>query len=168
MKWSKLKALLESRLAESLRGRLEFHVTRYRHAHDGSGRGWITLDGVEIYNASSYAADIEHERRYEELNPATRRCAAAEWHDIRDRMRLDGILAGWAFPETLASYLNLSLESALEIPDPLVRALALSDSRLGKRRLSRIEVPLESHPLVRAVYEARCEAEGIVATGRAV
>jgi hypothetical protein len=42
-----------------------------------------------------------------------------------------------------------------------VRALAIIDRRVGKRRLRMLEVgPLE-HPLVRQLYQLRCEAEGV-------
>ena len=61
----------------------------------------------------------------------------------------------------LKRYLALSIEDALISDRPLVRALAVIDRRAGKRRLRRLEIGPEEHPLVRELYQLRCEAEGI-------
>lgn len=50
MRWSKLNQLVEDRMADSLQRRVEVHNARYRHAHDGEGRGWITVDKREVAN----------------------------------------------------------------------------------------------------------------------
>jgi len=45
----------------------------------------------------------------------------------------------------------------------LIRAFAMLDSRLGKRRLRTLRLANDEHPLVRQFYDLRCEAEGIKA-----
>jgi len=50
MRWSKLKQLVEDRMADSLQRRVEVHSTRY---YSGEGRGWITVDKREVANFST-------------------------------------------------------------------------------------------------------------------
>ena len=50
MQWSKLRIRVEELLADSVKGRVGLHSTRYRHVHDSDGRDWITLDGQELVN----------------------------------------------------------------------------------------------------------------------
>ena len=40
--------VVQDLFADSVKGRVEFRSTGYRHAHDGEGRYWITMDGEEI------------------------------------------------------------------------------------------------------------------------
>ncbi len=61
----------------------------------------------------------------------------------------------------LKAYLRISIDDALKTDTPLVRALAVIDRRLGKRRLRSLDVGSDEHPLVRELYRLRCEAEGI-------
>ena len=58
MPWSKLKQRIEETFADSVRGRVELHQTRYRRAHDQAGELWITLDGEQILSAGSYTAEL--------------------------------------------------------------------------------------------------------------
>src|SRR3954452_22862390 len=51
MRWSKVKQLVEERLAPSLQGRVEVHSTWYRHSgHEQVGRAWITVHKREVAN----------------------------------------------------------------------------------------------------------------------
>ena len=45
--------------------------------------------------------------------------------------------------------------------DVLLRALAVIDGRVGKRRLRALAAQPDPHPLVRALLGLRCEVEGI-------
>src|SRR5688572_21692574 len=56
MRWSKLKQQVESRFADTLRGRLELHTAHYRHAHDSDGRLWLTIDGREAASMCHFRA----------------------------------------------------------------------------------------------------------------
>ena len=61
----------------------------------------------------------------------------------------------------LEAYLSLPIDEALRSPSPLVRAMAVVDRRVGKRRLRALDVGPREHPLVRELYLLRCEAEGL-------
>ena len=61
----------------------------------------------------------------------------------------------------LKAYLLLSVDDALQSGSPLIRALAVIDRRVGKRRLRSLEIGPEEHSLVYELYRLRCEAEGI-------
>jgi hypothetical protein len=158
MRWSKVKLAMESLLAESLRGRVAYYATRYHHAHDSEGRGWITFDGKEVANFCTLSAW----QRENELD-GTR----ANMGSPRDHRTL--VTARWAegfytlpeYQDTLREYLNMSIESALESGDPLTRALAILDRRLGKRRLRALGYLSKSHPLVTRFYEFRCFVENV-------
>ena len=55
MRWSKLKQLVEDRMADSLQRRVEVHTTWYRHSgHERAGRAWITVDKREIVNMCDF------------------------------------------------------------------------------------------------------------------
>jgi hypothetical protein len=60
----------------------------------------------------------------------------------------------------LEAYLSLTIDAALTSPSPLVRALAVIDRRVGKRKLRSLKMDSE-HPLVRELYLLRCKAEGV-------
>lgn len=126
MKWSKLKKKLESTLAANVAGRIQFHTTRYRQAHDQMGRSWITVDGTEITN-------MQH------LSGA----AAAE---SPSRVHA-GVFAAYDLPEAMAEFLNMSIDSALVSENTLIRALAVVDRRTGKRRIQSMTPSEEVFPV---------------------
>lgn len=64
------------------------------------------------------------------------------------------------FYDSVADYLALAATAAVRSPDPVVRALAMIDRRVGKRTLTSHELDGEPHPLVRRFRELRCLAEG--------
>jgi hypothetical protein len=64
----------------------------------------------------------------------------------------------WSFYRTLERYCNNSIDVNLASKEALVRALAMLDARLGKRRLAMMDVTRE-HPMVQFFYAFRCDAE---------
>jgi hypothetical protein len=131
MKWSKLKQQIEARFADSVRGRMAIHITRY-----GPGvssmmtRGWLTWDGEEILNLSTI-----------------------EWLLGRETFsRFD-------LTDALESYLNLSIEDALCSSNTIIRAIAMLDRRVGKRRLQQVVIDATTHPFIMQLYTLRCTAE---------
>jgi hypothetical protein len=55
MNWSQLKKQLYSLMCPEVRHRVGIHFTRYRQSHDQDyGRGWITLDGEQLLDASDF------------------------------------------------------------------------------------------------------------------
>jgi hypothetical protein len=171
MRWSKLKQMVESRMAISLGGRIELHSARYRHAHDSDGRVWLTVDGREVVSVSYHrTAAIRYNiaRGLREANahvvasdPAFRAEFQDGWAPAKAITRKQGIVTQFEFYDDLEEYLSLTVEQAWESPNPLIRALAIVDRRLGKRRLRSLSPDALDHPLMRELYDLRCVAEGI-------
>ncbi len=171
MRWSKLKQLIEGRMADALAGRIEVHSTRYRHAHDGDGRGWITIDKREVASLCYWRASIEHGRLARGIrvannaadyrDPARREQYRAADRYARTILHQQGIFTQDEFYGALWNYLSLSIDDALQSENVLIRALAMADRRLGKRRLSAMQMAETEHSLVRMVFALRCEVEGI-------
>jgi hypothetical protein len=53
IQWSKLKKKAEQFFAPSVAGRVQLRATRYRGAHDQTVRGYITVDGTEVWRLRS-------------------------------------------------------------------------------------------------------------------
>ena len=54
-----------------------------------------------------------------------------------------------------------TVAKSLKSEDPITRALAMIDARVGKRRLRQLASRSDEHPLVRLFLGLRCEAEGV-------
>ena len=54
-----------------------------------------------------------------------------------------------------AAYLDLPIREALRSSDPLVRAFAIVDRRVGRRILEKLEISDSEHTLVKAFYALR-------------
>jgi hypothetical protein len=171
MQWSKLKARVEAFFAPSMSGRVELRTTRYRHVHDGEGRGWITIDGIEVYNFCTLKYWVEWNALSAELrqahgatdlrDPEQRRAYHDAGREAEQILAERGILSqGW-FETSLAEYLTLALDDALASDDLVHRALAVLDGRLGKRRLQSFPLRADESPLVRRLLDLRCEVEGV-------
>lgn len=140
MRWSKLKQLVEDRMADSLQRRVEVHSTRYRNDRwQEDSRGWFTVNKREIANYSSL--------RY------------PYWESSGSPQKY--LSEKGEFEQALGSVLFLSVNEMLVSDDTIIHAFAMLDSRLGKRRLRTMHLGDDEHPLVRQFYELRCEAEGI-------
>lgn len=59
MRWSKLKQIVQSRLAPSLADRVKLETTHYRQAHDQEGRWGVVIDGEQVYGLGCIVADRE-------------------------------------------------------------------------------------------------------------
>ena len=168
MRWSQLRKQIEDRFAPSVAGRVAVHTAHYRHAHDGVGRAWIEVDGQEVATMCYFRA--EHARRdlAEELRvangPSNRGPAGTpRWlyaEAIATTYRA-GVLSQWDFYALLHEYLRTPAALSLAGDNPITRALAVIDSRVGKRRLRQLADHPDEHPLVRMFLAIRCEAEGI-------
>jgi hypothetical protein len=140
MRWSKLKQLVEDRMADSLQRRVEVHSTRYHNDRwQEDSRGWLTIDKCEVTNFSS-------------LSYPYWTTASSPQKYISEKAE---------FEQALGHMLTLSSEQMLASQNAIVRALAMLDRRLGKRRLREMELSDDEHPLVRQFYDLRCEAECI-------
>lgn len=134
MIWSKIKAQFERLLAPSLRGRLHVHVTEYTRANTlWVGRGWITLDGIEVVCVEIPSVYCTH------FDFGT---------DTLD------------FGKAVTHYLTLPIDEARRSTDPIIAGLAFLDRRLGKRVL-RVTDPASLHPFSRVLFRLRCREEGL-------
>jgi hypothetical protein len=125
MRWSKLKQRIESGFAPEIAERVEVHTTRYRRAHDGAGRSWITVDGAEIINMDMLSG---------ELFPFETRAACGRY-------------AAYDLPNSMRAFLNMNIGDALQSQNPLIRALAVIDRRIGKRRIQLLDPSTETSPV---------------------
>lgn len=151
MQWSKLKQRSEQRMADTLHGRIELHAARYTHAHDGDGRGWITVDKREIVNFYDFRSADEWSR-LQQQHP---------YSEARRQLLAQGQHSRMFFYQSLEAWLSMSVTDALTSDDVVVRAMAMTDRRLGKRRLRAMQFAENDHPLVCTFHALRCDVENI-------
>ncbi len=154
MIWTKLKKTAEALLSDALKERIEYHVTRYGNGvSDFMARGWVTFDGKEIANFST----IGRIRESYELT--------GEWYSTNqeaiDTLDKKGMFTRDDFVDALEKYVGMQVEDAIQSSNPIIRALAMFDRRLGKRRISTLSLGEDEHPLVVAFYKIRCQAEAL-------
>lgn len=173
MKWSRLKSLIEERFAPSLRGRVTLHQARYRYTREEVGRVWFVVDGREVASfatGASWRETVAGAARLMDERGAWGSPAAYDQATVEaaEATRRAGVYSDDDALAELESYLSMPVDSALGAPSPLLRALAVADARVGKRRLRALAAAAgEQHPIVRALLTARCAAEGIALGGPA-
>ena len=132
MRWSKVKQLVEERMAPSLHGRVEMHSTRY---YSGEGRGWITVDKREVANFSTLGTLVQVHRLATENSGADvwNSAERTAYYAARDRAETElherGEYHQGEYHRLLWDSLSLSIEDALQSDNVLVRALAMLDHR---------------------------------------
>ncbi|TSI11682.1 nonribosomal peptide synthetase [Lysinibacillus sp. BW-2-10] len=178
MKFSKLKKTVESFLCDSLKGRVELHAAVYRHAHDQPSRVWLTFDKKQLFSAEDLTFTIQHYTReqqlkenlqlksipysdnWQEMFNSPERQALLQVSDRAEQELLDNnIIASWHLYQMLLNYPHLSIDEALASNSPYIRAFALFDRRVGKRRLLNINQP--HHPLEIMFFQIRKEVENM-------
>jgi hypothetical protein len=159
MQWSQLKTQLKARIATSVSAAIDLHQTRYRHSHDQEGEFWITLGKEQIFKAGSLSylltlgqVAAEHRANGDTVDEAYARA----WPE----MDAKGLMLLEAINKDLFSSLGMTVEEMLEHRNPVVRALAVVDTRYGKRRLALFD-PANENALVQRFFYLRCEAEGV-------
>ncbi|MBF4692418.1 SF0329 family protein [Fusibacter ferrireducens] len=176
--WSGIKKRLETDLlCPALSGRVKYFVTKYRKAHDESGRMTILVDDQEIIQGDIfryYRGQREVEQRIKAERHVSRRVwngkvflndeANTEAEECVDAIRLEeGLFDVWQFTDAIECYLNQNIRVSLNSENPLIRLLAILDRRVGKRTLIDACDRLEEQPeWLRYFYELRLKAEHIV------
>jgi hypothetical protein len=166
MRWSKLRTSIEALMAESVRGRVGLRVTRYRRCHDQDGRAWITLDGKEIVNMPRECKlyGEMHKRAAFLAGEKSDSCSYDLYKPYMDeaerQLHEEGVFWQGDLGDAMFYAANMPIAKILSSESALVRALGMLDRRLGKRRLAALDMSKEA-PLVRLLYEFRCEAEGL-------
>jgi len=165
MRWSKLRTRVQERFADSVKGRVQLHSTRYREAHDQDGRSWITIDGKEIVNMPDIFTWM---RQVHELQMRIRghpECEAMEpiiFATVAQEAMLSlSIFSQCDLGTTMFNSLNTSIGEMRRSPNPIMRALAMLDRRSGKRALMSLDMSREEQ-LVKVMHALRCHAEGWV------
>jgi len=156
MAWSRLRARWRELLAPSVVDRVDAHMAGYRKAYEGRGRAWLTVDGQELVSFCEFkfenAVRTEGRRECPTGWPFTDSATQKVW--------AVGLRRPPYLLDAMATCIGSSIEQLLESPDPLVRALAMLDRRLGKRRLALVAAKSE-HPWVVRMHHVRCEAEAV-------
>jgi hypothetical protein len=146
MRWTKLRILVEERFAPSVAKRLAIHSAAYGNCT--CGHCWITLDRNVIANFCTRAYYNKKSHGDDGSNPM-----------YKDQLVLYGEKSRQDAYSSMFDYVhNLSHNEALKSDDVLIQALAVLDSRLGKRRLAAFD-DSELHPLAKKLLAIRREAE---------
>ncbi len=158
MRWSKLRQLVIERFAEPLQGRLDIHSAAYGNC--SCGHVWLTLDGDVIANFCTRAsANAEYVIPRQGADLPFKFAANAMYDEqltaYGERSRQDVY-------RTLFDFVHsIPVEEALASDDMLFQALAIVDTRVGKRRLAQLE-PETLHPLCAYLLMVRRgEADGV-------
>lgn len=166
MRWSKLKKELKERLADNLKDRLDYHLTSYKNSTGFIGRAWITWDGKEILNFSnqdtvnnfdSYSNELA-ETNYISHEPLT----LIDRHN--GNLMEKGEFSKYDFAENAFRFLNLNVQDAIKSENPILKALAVVDKRIGKRTLDELRKS-ENHPMIEYLIELRTEENTMHNTG---
>lgn len=159
--WSSIRRKLEKEyLALSLRGRIQYFVTRYKFTHDQEGRAAILLDGEEVLCGNYYNKFFKSD-----LFPRDEKYS----HRIRneysyiDEVALElGCFDQRSFYSAFKEFDNQSIEDSLKSDNLLVRIFAVLDRRIGKRRLVKMRNEIENEPeIFQFFYKVRADAENI-------
>lgn len=178
MQFSKLKKTIEGFLCVSLKGRVELYAAVYRHSHDEKSRVWFTFDKQEILSAADLSFSMQHYDREHELkeqynlkpipynsdwevmlNSLERKALIAASDQAEEELTRAGEWGSWHLYFALLKYPNLSIEEALTSNNPLIRAFALFDRRVGKRRLTKMAN--FEHQIEEKFFQIRCMTEGL-------
>jgi hypothetical protein len=160
MRWSKVRQIVESRLAPGLRARVRLESTHYRRADDQEGRTAIVIDSVQVWAMGCIAGDRERSEVFDEL--ATRQPTACARNELASQVvRMNGQHNQFEFYRAVWDYVQCSIEDSLRSWDPLTRSLAYMDARVGKRRLVKLAAADLATDVERACLAARLEVEGL-------
>jgi hypothetical protein len=146
VQWSKLRSRIKSLIAPELRDRIDFHLTSYRESHDGADKVWITVDDKRVFDCKHYS----RERASDAAN-----ASGIRGDQIESALRDAGVHGPKDFGSAMRAYLDMPVNEALDSSDPLVRAFAIVDRRVGKRTLANLDLSDCDHTLVNAFYKLR-------------
>lgn len=160
MRWSKLKQRVEECFADAVKGRVEVWNTRYRHAYEQDGEAWISVDGRRLHSISTqgFLKDewiAKGSPDYRKGESSTR-----DRQEVVDDLHASGSMELWVANSALFDYLSMSLEDALASDIALIRAIAILDRRLGKRRLATLDTS-QAPAFIQELYRFRCDCEGL-------
>ena len=162
MPWSKTRQILEQDLlCESLKGRVRYFVTHYRHAHDEVGRVCILIDGAERltmpFSNENKIFQAVHNR------PDDSKSLRERYDEVTKEFHQSGIFEPWDFGVAVNEYLANDIKQSLYSENLLVRLLAVFDRRIGKRTLEKLKSEMNLLPeWLQYFYNLRLESENIL------
>jgi len=164
--WSKTRKRLEQDLlCEALRGRVRYFATRYRGAHDQTGRVCIVVDGKEILNMpyeTEFKIWLEADNRKVDGRPPAGMSLQDLDNEVAAEFMQNGVLGPWQLHDALDEFFVSGIEESLQSLNPLVRMLAILDRRVGKRTLVKLKSTIEKQPAwLQYFYQLRFESEGL-------
>jgi len=168
LSWSAMRKVLEQEnICDSLKGRIQYFVTRYKKSHDEECRVAIRLDGKEIFKSSFFDWNIKRDAVIES-NIILKEQTTSYW-DYWDKIHLETSnqsgLTRHCFYNAFHEYHNQSIEKSLVSSDPVVKLFAIMDKRVGKRRLPIIFSEVQTQPQwLQVFFKLRLEADGIITT----
>ena len=162
MQWSKLKQTIQSKFADSIKGRVELFSTTYRKPNSNDGRGWITIDKKEIVNFATIKSWWNYRAYYHEATKTDCKTHPAIDNNERtiDLLIEEGEFSRFDLHNCCWEYLNLTVEEGLEHKSPIINSIAVLDKRLGKRRLVNLDND-KLHPLTKRLLEFRLSVENL-------
>ena len=133
--WSGVNKELEKRLADCLKGRISYFLTKYQSTHNCWGRAAIRLDGREL----AFFSWVE---QYEQENERLKYDDAPDVFD-EDPQLVEKWLRNATFSDddflyAATRFLQMNIGDALICSDFLIRIFAILDQRVGKRTLRKI------------------------------
>ena len=157
--WSKTRQILKSKLADSLKDRVDYHYDVYHTKINKKKPDWhiemdvlsIIVDGKALFctnpNIYDYLYRRSNKKTEEEL--------------IRETGMV-GCEDGLGAPQFIGKFLSMSIDEAFTHDNYFIRLLAVLDKRVGKRRLRPLLDNIENEPeWFRKWIRLRCEAEGM-------
>lgn len=155
--WGSIRKKLEKEyICDSLKGRIQYFITRYHKAgFDKEGRVAIRFDGKEIVKSSFFMREVIRYDIWKSNEP--------DWNTTMKEVHKAGGFDVECFYAAFKFYQNHSIAESLYSDDPLIRLLAVLDKRVGKRTLKELVSKIETQPeWLQRIYNLRLEAEGIL------
>jgi hypothetical protein len=157
MQWSKLRVHLLEFVAPSVRKRIDFHLITYRKLSEHANEFLVTIDGEKVFSASTSRHNIA-------LYVETRTTGLLAYGDGPDPKKVEDSLtqrevhAPTDITSSIRTYFDIDPHLAPSSSDPILKALAMIDRRIGKRTLKAIELTDNEHSLVKTLYSLRMES----------
>jgi hypothetical protein len=185
MSWSKLKKNLESHIAPSLVGQVEYSAAGYKFAADKSGICYVTVNRMNIFKMNEkmspvnwYTSEQEilkdpkieiwvTEEEIQKIEKQMGENVPKERLQVIAKKQKSATVAKQIFMAQTAMtksnftvvathFLARPLEESLESEDIMLNVLALIDRRLGKKRLQNMRAAMKTkHPIVQYFYALR-------------
>jgi hypothetical protein len=133
---------------------VDFHLTNYREYGSNGHEVWITVDGERVFSASycDYMINENVLAREKGLRTFAEGKEGKVAHEVLTRSEVhDASITVYTFRE----YLDSEPQDALSSADPILKALAIIDRRIGQRTLARLRIGRSEHSLVRRFYTLR-------------